>query len=521
MDRSTLMDLPGDAGLRELLQATLHPEAASKSRTVVTFDEYSREMANFINRRLTELQEAQRIPLSHQIQVMAVTCFYWQPTTLVERFQPLALYARLVSLIHTHGIHLDILARAQAEDSNTPNKSGSRLFKCVYALDRVMGAMGARPFMFNNVDLIRIPQPEPHDPPIFRLFMSLVGVLDHVVELYRPNPKISYVEVPVFERMAIEAGAQCESEIHLGTYPSKTMTLTQADHDALATLEVLYHAISVLSVRMPRHRFRNAPECDSVAGAGPRIQHLPPSSVNARRSHSADRILDVIKDYRLGPLPFVPYALALSLSVAYRKWRFSRLSMFRTRGGADFKKVLPVLQEMGKIWSSARINGQLGQAVMLKLDRKELNKKRAKEAAAAAKAKQQQAAALLENTPLPTTINENTIGQLPTTTTNVDLSPDDAIPIPGDLLSIAQPTIPPESYHQNNSNASNSNSNNNDPSPLGSGLPEGNVEDFLMDDDALFRAWDPMFAQSVDFSFSSILDPGNPFAWPEYCNYGS
>ena len=40
-----------------------------------------------------------------------------------------------------------------------------------------------------------------------------------------------------------------------------------------------------------------------------------------------------------------------------------------------------------------------------------------------------------------------------------------------------------------------------------------------MDDDALFRSWDPRFAQSVDMSFSSILDPGNPFAWPEYGGY--
>jgi hypothetical protein len=54
----------------------------------------------------------------------------------------------------------------------------------------------------------------------------------------------------------------------------------------------------------------------------------------------------------------------------------------------------------------------------------------------------------------------------------------------------------------------------------GTSTVEG-LDAFLADDDALFRSWDPMFAQSVDFSFSSILDPGNPFAWPEYCNYES
>jgi hypothetical protein len=341
--------------------------------------------------------------------------------------------------------------------------------------------------------------------------------------------------------------------------------------------------------------------------------------MNARRSHSADRILDVIKDYKLSPMPFIPYASTLSLSVAYRKWRFSRLPMFRTRGGADFKKVLPVVQELGAIWSSARINGQLGQAVMLKLDRNEiLNRKRVKKTAEAARAKRSRTGVVNEgnsqeaptkelgqagslddtqlasanpaaaqtnrtttppgapssprippeptqatqvpaadnNTgppstfraplPSPTTSSFTERPQqqaLPLTWTTAwtadnntnsnnlpiaqswpippkdnnptpqqpeilpgyeysHLQPDDAIPLPGDLL--AQPAAAAAGF-----NAA-------DTSPL-AGLSEGSsLEDFLVDDDALFRSWDPRFAQSVDFSFSSILDPGNPFAWPEY-----
>jgi hypothetical protein len=376
---------------------------------------------------------------------------------------------------------------------------------------------------------------------------------------------------------------------------------------------------------MPRYRFRTAPECDTLPG--PRTQHLPPSSVNARRSHSADRILDIIQSYSLCPMPFVPYALALSLGVAYRKWRFSRLPMFRTRGGADFKKVLPALQEMGKIWSTARINGQLGQAVMLKLDRNEvLNKKHPKKAPEVTNGKlgqptashgdgaqlapserpskdvvnqnhaQPQAEANLSRAMSPTITNRTTAPTnapsspriLPTSTqvnearrndhtsslspppslrgslaspatsslterpqppaltwagtlgtdsstlvpvnnnhgisgpgpgpNNCDPRPnptnqqflttvsheycpqaDDAIPLPCDLVSQPNPSsgVP----------------------PLG-GFSESDLDDFLVnDDDALFRAWDPRFAQSVDYSFSSILDPGNPFAWPEYCNY--
>lgn len=281
--------------------------------------------------------------------------------------------------------------------------------------------------------------------------------------------------------------------------------------------------------------------------------------------------------------------------------------MFRTRGGADFKKVLPVLKKMGSIWSSARINGQLGQAVMLKLDRTELlNKKRAKSAAQCGEdtgvergqtvvrgepGNQDMPAAVRSRTELPsapTTSGESVelsegekepqVGRynslpeppprpreaIPSSSTNPALdrrqkSPpvatttvsaiasqvvdnncvtdnwrslfhnrdpsktsfsrenlvnrsgiasqdgygqlDNAIPVPGDQLVDTQ--IPTDDMPSTNA------------------WTESSLNGFPIDDDALFRAWDPRFAQSVDFSFSSILDLGNPFAWPEYRHYTS
>jgi hypothetical protein len=145
---------------------------------------------------------------------MALTCFYWQPASPTERFEPLNLYAKLVSMVHTHGVHLGILASAAAEGS--VKGRGKRLFKCLYALDRLVGAISARPLMFHNVDLIQVPRPDAEDTPIFRLFMSLILLLDQVIEMYRPRPTVSCIDIPVFERMAIEAGAQCEPEILLG-----------------------------------------------------------------------------------------------------------------------------------------------------------------------------------------------------------------------------------------------------------------------------------------------------------------
>ncbi|KAL2163312.1 hypothetical protein VTH06DRAFT_5369 [Thermothelomyces fergusii] len=297
-EKSTLTSLPQERGLRELIQASVCLAAATDPEThrlltfklqshgggraqkLVPYDEYSRDMASFINKRLAELQENRQIPLTNQIQVMALTCLYWQPTSSTERFEPLTLYAKLVSLVHTHGVHLGILARGHSECCTEGR--GKRIFKCLYALDRLLAAISARPLMFHNDDLTQVPHPDDQDSPIFRLFISLILLLDQVFELYRPRPKLTYIDIPVFERMVIEAAAQAEPEL------------------LLVTLEVFYHAISVLSVH-----------------------------------------------YKLSPMPFVAYASTLSLSVAYRKWRFSQLPMFRARGGADFKKVLPVVQELG------------------------------------------------------------------------------------------------------------------------------------------------------------------------------
>ncbi|KAK4141316.1 uncharacterized protein C8A04DRAFT_14173 [Dichotomopilus funicola] len=565
-DKSELVNLPKDTALRELIQGSVCLAAATdpdvgqlltfKSHAngattdaIVSFDEYSREMACFINKRLVELQESRQISLINQIQVMGLTCFYWQPANPIERFEPLNLYAKLASIVHTHGVHVGVLARSAAD---TGAGHGSRVFKCLYALDRLIGAISARPLLFHNFDLVQIPRPDAQDPPIFRLFMSLIQLLDEVIEMYRPRPKVSFVDLPVFERMAIEAGAQCEPE------------------SLLVTLEVLYHAIGVLSVRMPRHRFRTAPECDTRLV--PPTQHLPPSSMNARRSHSADRILDVINDYKLSPMPFVPYASTLSLSVAYRKWRFSRLPMFRTRGGADFKKVLPVVQRLGAIWSSARINGQLGQAVMLKLDSSEADRQRkkgdagkrgrdqsvsqtrakracrprdvgssARPAGSSNLAPARNAPQAADHTkPWPQTTPET---HLPSPTTTTTTSSTDRIqptsmpqqqhiqPLPPTWTAAWTSEAPtahqalPTSY-QTFAQATEDEAiplpGTCDPSMGTTACDDTGllaVDDLLIDDDALFSAWDPQFAQSVDFSFCSILDPGNPFAWPEYCGY--
>ncbi|KAK3680608.1 hypothetical protein B0T22DRAFT_344870, partial [Podospora appendiculata] len=373
-DGSTLMELRPHSFIGRLIQASVclaaatAPEASKylilnkigkpagqsqgqRYSTRVSYLEYSRSLVNFIQDGIQELrvQEPQEHVIDY-IRITALTCLFWQPEPHA-RFATLDLFAVLVTMVHSHGIHLVCVTRVHDSGWGYVNGGVSRLFKCLYALDRLVATLSGRPVMFHNYDLLMAPESAEDDPPSFRLFMSLIMQLDRVIELYRPRPTIDHIDIPVFERLIIDTGAQGEPE------------------SILATLEVLYHAISVLSVRMPRDRFKASPEDDGLSGAT--YQHLPPSLLNARRSLSSDRIFEIARDCDLSPMPFVPYALALSLSVAYRKWRFSQTPMFRTRGKATFQKILPILRNMGRIWTSARINSNLGDTVLNNLSKAE------------------------------------------------------------------------------------------------------------------------------------------------------
>ena len=229
-DKTTLTELPQERPLRELVQATIclaagtDPEAlpylafrdTSLMRYRVPFNEYSQEMANFITRKLDELHTKDQLPLVLRLQVMAVTSFFWQPSKTTERFEPMSLFAKLVSFAHTHGIHLDVLAKAKNTYPTANQGVLGRIFKCLYAIDRLLAVSSGRPILFHNYDSVRIPAPEKCDPPSFRLFISLIVLLDHVIELYRPEPKVSYVDVPVFERLVLDAEAVREPENILG-----------------------------------------------------------------------------------------------------------------------------------------------------------------------------------------------------------------------------------------------------------------------------------------------------------------
>lgn len=135
-----------------------------------------------------------------------------------------------------------------------------------------------------------------------------------------------------------------------------------------ASIEIFYHAVSVLSCRQPSSAF---------APSAPDQAHLPHPNMNARRSLSADRIVDAVSfalsfpasPDRITVVPFVPYALALSLSVSYRKMRYSKIPLYRLRGKMRFKEVVALLKKLGETFTCARVNAGLGEAILQEMDK--------------------------------------------------------------------------------------------------------------------------------------------------------
>lgn len=68
-------------------------------------------------------------------------------------------------------------------------------------------------------------------------------------------------------------------------------------------------------------------------------------------------------------MPFVPYALALSLSVSYRKMRYSKIPLYRLRGKIRFKEVVALLKKLGDTFTCARVNAGLGEAILQEMDK--------------------------------------------------------------------------------------------------------------------------------------------------------
>ena len=135
-----------------------------------------------------------------------VFSLYMQPTCPEEADLPDRAFADATHQMHTLGLHL------AADENREGSQSTRSLFCCLWALDRINSSLYGRALLIHERDIGWDLEASiaAQDPP-FRLLLMVVGLLDKVIDLYRPRNRLLQepmtVELPIFEQMIIDAGA--------------------------------------------------------------------------------------------------------------------------------------------------------------------------------------------------------------------------------------------------------------------------------------------------------------------------
>lgn len=237
-------------------------------------------------------------------------------------------FVRAVHLAYTIGIHLP---QDEARDNRVAG-----LFCYIWSIDRLHAAIQGRPIFIHEIDMGKHPRDcMVSQSPGFQALIYIATLLDKTIELYRPGAvarEISDVDFPTFEEIATDCGAL--------DLPS----------GALSTLELFYHAVGILSCR---HRSGSSSQ-----------GHL---ARNTRQVSSAMQINSIMEENTLVDLvllPFVPYAVSLALSAAYRDYKHCKAASHRSRARRRLVQSHRHLLSLGKMFWSAAFVSELATKIL-------------------------------------------------------------------------------------------------------------------------------------------------------------
>ncbi|KAJ5496380.1 transcriptional regulator family: Fungal Specific TF [Penicillium fimorum] len=227
----------------------------------------------------------------------------------------------------TVGLHL-------GRPNQTSTDSLTKLFWCLWTLDKMHASIGGRPVLLADRD-IGVVKPSVRAQTsrgAFDVWLAVSDLLATVISFYRPSAETTsgWEEgFPAFEDIVGEG--------------------TQDDLD-FATLELYYHSVAILSCR-----YKPTENIDSTRLSSVR------QGLAAVRIHSivASECAD-----DLPPLPIVPYSVTLSMGVSYRQLRSSRLITHLDRAKASLEACRSVLENLSPYWYSAEAMARLGQKAL-------------------------------------------------------------------------------------------------------------------------------------------------------------
>lgn len=217
-----------------------------------------------------------------------------------------------------------------------------RLFWCLWTLDRVNSCIYGRPIMMSDIDIaIEAFEPGESGFPAFEVWIYLSQLLNKIINFYRPGNPLTVTgwedSYPSFEDAVDHARA---------------WNLPQP---MLLTLHLYYLLLAVLS-----HRSRG-------------VKFMPRASPSyVRQSLCAlelNRLMTSKHFSALSPLPILPYAISLALSVSYQHLRQSKLLHQQEDAREDFRQSCQVLQKMRRTWSSADAIAAISKTVLERLEK--------------------------------------------------------------------------------------------------------------------------------------------------------
>ncbi|KAK1517785.1 fungal specific transcription factor domain-containing protein [Colletotrichum costaricense] len=301
------------------------------SSAVLSYSEFALRLSSAIRKALTLGLVKDRV---QAVAIMVILSLYTHFSS--DRHLSAELAAQAVSNAQTVGLHLQ----------NPPARSEdpaylTRLFCCVWAMDQLNAAFHGRPVMIHERDLgrdmVECIREQDH---CFRLFLEIVVLLGCIIDLYRPAAKntgcVVMEDFPSFDSLVEKSKA-------LGV-----------ESRLLASMELLYHGIGILSCRIPVGSTRS--------------EHL--SLALNRQALSAMKITTIIEDFgnTVSHMTFVPYAVSLSLRVAYRELRSSKVPMLTARSRRQLQSTCKTLRGMGSMFRSAQVMVDLAEQVIQEID---------------------------------------------------------------------------------------------------------------------------------------------------------
>ncbi|KAJ5102851.1 transcriptional regulator family: Fungal Specific TF [Penicillium argentinense] len=234
----------------------------------------------------------------------------------------------------TVGLHLDRPGRTSADPL-------TRLFWCLWTLDKMHASIGGRPVLLadRDIGIAKFDTKVPETRGAFAVWLAISDLLATVISFYRPSAGITSGwedGFPAFEDI-VEAN-----------------TNGDVDFATLGFLELYYHCVAILSCR-----YKLTESLD-----GTRVSSIR-QGLAAVRIHS---IVAVECGDRLPPHPIVPYAISLSMGVSYRQLRSSKLITHFDRAKASLEACCTLLENLSLSWYSAEAMARLGRKALHQVD---------------------------------------------------------------------------------------------------------------------------------------------------------